>query len=622
MKNVFGDSSDLHNSDDVEALFIEPLLQVLRYPRNRIRRQAAIEELTLPTSGSHGDRYKPDYVLLDSRGRPVVVLDAKHPINENPSDFRYQVTGYALLINRRYEDNPVRYCVVTNGWITELLEWDRDSPILVARYQDFDSGNHLYASLRSALSYDVFNQIEAIKNVREGYHRPTISAILAAFERAHDEIRKRDKIGPTKAFYELAKLMFVKLRQDQAIRAIIESGSQPTVDDFYFTTDWIDHQPTNNPVRDQLFQQVQQDLEAEIIAGNKKRIFASGELIDLRASTVREVVRILENFDLHGIDEDLNGRMFETFLNATVRGRELGQYFTPRSVVKYMTKAARLRVVNETLPRVIDACCGSGGFLIEALAELTNSINNSGQLTNTRKAELRKELETDTLYGIEANDEIGRVARLNMYLHGDGGSRIYVADSLDKTLAGEPGLPPDRASHLTELRDKLDEIRFDVALTNPPFSMSYSKRKEDEREILGQYSIGTSASLNSNVLFLERYYDFLNEGGELLTIMDDTVLNDIIRGSARDFIREHFIIRQVVSLPFNTFFRAQANIKTSIRHLRRKRTGEEQGDIFMAIANNIGHDDYKRDTPHRDNLPEIANLFNPQSTEKMSVAAC
>ena len=610
MNNVFGDSSNLHNSDDVEALFIEPLLKVLRYPANRIRRQAAIEELTLPTSGSHGDRYKPDYVLMDSRGRPVVVLDAKHPINENPSDFRYQVTGYALLINQRHEDNPVRYCVVTNGWITELLEWDRDSPILVVRYQDFDSGNHLYTSLRSALSYDVFNQIEAVKNVRDGYHRPTIGATILAFERAHDEIRKREKIGPTKAFYELAKLMFVKLRQDQNIQAIIEGGSRPTTDNFYFTTDWIEKQPTNNPVRDQLFQQVQQDLEADILAGRKKRIFALGELIDLRASTVYEVVRILENFDLHGIDEDLNGRMFETFLNATVRGKELGQYFTPRPVVKYMTKAARLRVADERLPRVIDACCGSGGFLIESLAELTNSINNSGQLTNTRKAELRKELETDTLYGIEANDEIGRVARLNMYLHGDGGSRIYVADSLDKTLAGEPGMPLDRASHLSELRGRLDDIRFDVALTNPPFSMTYSKKKEDEREILMQYQIGTGASRNSNVLFLERYYDLLNEDGELLTVIDDTVLNGVNTGYAREFIKEHFIIRQVVSLPFNTFFRAQATIKTSILHLRRKRPGEEQGDIFMAIANNVGHDDYKRDTPHRDNLPEIASLFN------------
>ena len=487
MNNIFGDSSNLHNSADVEALFIEPLLKVLRYPASKIRRKASIEELVLPMSGSHGERDKPDYVLLDSAGRPAVVADAKHPINENPSDFRYQVTGYALLINQRYEDNSVRYCVVTNGCITELLEWDREGPILVVRYQDFDSGNHLNASLRSDLTYDVFNQIEAVKKVREGYHRPTIGTTISAFERAHDEIRKREKIGPTKAFYELEKLMFVKLRQDQNIQAVIERGAQPTIAHFYFTTDWIERQPTDNPVRDQLFQQVQQDLEAAIIAGKKKRIFAQGELIDLRASTVHEVVRILEDFDLHGIDEDLNGRMFETFLNATVRGRELGQYFTPRPVVKYMTKSARLRVSNERLPRVIDACCGSGGFLIEALAELMNSINNSSQLTNTRRDELRKELETDTLYGVEANDEIGRVARLNMYLHGDGGSRIYVADSLDKMLEGESGLPVDRASHLTEIKGRLNDIRFDVALTNPPLSMSYSANKEDERKILRAY---------------------------------------------------------------------------------------------------------------------------------------
>ena len=46
----------------------------------------------------------------------------------------------------------------------------------------------------------------------------------------------------------------------------------------------------------------------------------------MKPSTILEVVRQLEHFDLHGIDEDLNGRMFETFLNATVRGKELGSF--------------------------------------------------------------------------------------------------------------------------------------------------------------------------------------------------------------------------------------------------------------------------------------------------------
>ena len=303
--------------------------------------------------------------------------------------------------------------------------------------------------------------------------------------------------------------------------------------------------------------------------------------------------------------------MFETFLNATVRGKELGQFFTPRPVVKYMAKTARLAVVNRELPRVIDACCGSGGFLIEALAELSHAIAKSGQLTNAEREQLQAKLQSDTLYGIEANDEIGRVARLNMYLHGDGGSRIYVADSLDKELAGEAGLPVERQQQLDELRHRVSEqqIRFDVALTNPPFSMSYKKKDAEELRILQQYGIVSGDSAHSNVLFLERYRDLLKDEGELLTVIDDTVLNGVQAAGVRQFIRKHFVIRQVVSLPFNAFFRAQANIKTSLLHLRRRQPGEEQGDIFMAITNNVGHDDHKHDTPHRDNLPEIANLF-------------
>ena len=276
-----------------------------------------------------------------------------------------------------------------------------------------------------------------------------------------------------------------------------------------------------------------------------------------------------------------------------------------------MAKTARLRVVERELSKVIDACGGSGGFLIEALAELSYTITKSGQLTNEDRDRLQASLHTDSLYGIEANDEIGRIARLNMYLHGDGGSRIYVADSLDKELIGEAGQPVEREAQFNELRHRLitQGVRFDVALTNPPFSMSYSTKEPDERRILRQYEIVDSQSARSNVLFLERYRDLLKEGGDLLTVIDDTVLNGVRAAGFRRFIRDHFVIRQIVPLPFNTFFRAQANIKTSILHLRRKRPGEEQGDVFMAITNNVGHDDHKHDTPHRDNLPEVANLF-------------
>lgn len=590
---------------------MEPLIGVLGYPANRIRRKASLESLVLPTTGAHGESYRPDYVLMDSGGKPVFIIDAKSP-EENPSAYRYQVTGYALLINQRHtNENPVRYCMVSNGVTTELLEWDREHPVLVLRFDEFESGESSFVSLRSTVGYGVFNQAEAVREINPDYQRPTVGQVIAVFSNAHNIIRNSDKLGPTKAFYELAKLMFVKLRQDREIHDKITNGGVPAQDDFYFTVDWIDRQPIDNPISDTLFDSIQSHLENEYNLGRKKRIFLRNEKIELRPSTTREVVRLLENHDLHGIDEDLNGRMFETFLNATVRGKELGQFFTPRPVVKYMTKSAQLKLTGRDIPRVFDACCGSGGFLIEALAELSFVITNSGHLTSAEKATLHSRLETDTLYGVEANDEIGRIARLNMYLHGDGGSRIYVTDALDKTLSGETGLSDERQTHLEEFRNKIqnDNLRFNVILTNPPFSLSYSPSDAGQRLILEQYDVSGGQKRNSNVLFIERYRDLLAEDGDLLTVIDDTVLNGVDSCYIRDFIRENFIIRQVVSLPFNTFYRAQAGIKTSIMHLRRKRPSEEQGDVFMAVANNVGHDDYKNDTPHRDNLPEITNLF-------------
>lgn len=610
-KNIFCNRSDLHNEADVEALFIEPLLHFLGYPTNRIRRKSSIERLVLPTTGAHGENYRPDYVLMDSGGKPVLVVDAKSP-DENPSAYRYQVTGYALLINQRFvAENPIRYCMVSNGIITELLEWDREHPVLVLRFDDFESGNSNFVSLRSSIGYGVFNQEQAVREISPNYQRPTVGQVIAVFSNVHNIIRNSDKLGPTKAFYELAKLMFVKLRQDRHIHDKISDGDVPTRDDFYFTVDWIDRQPIENPISDTLFDSIQLHLESEYNLGRKKRIFLRNEKIELQPSTIKEVVRLLENLDLHGIDEDLNGRMFETFLNATVRGRELGQFFTPRPVVKYMTKSAQLKLLNRNLPHVIDGCCGSGGFLIEALVELSYVISNSGHLTNAEKDELNTRLETDTLYGIEANDEIGRIARLNMYLHGDGGSRIYVTDALDKALLGEPGVSDERQIHLEELRNKIQNqnLLFDVVLTNPPFSLSYSPNDAGQRIILEQYDVSGGRKRNSNVLFIERYRDLLAASGELLTVIDDTVLNGVNSDYIRDFIRDNFVIRQVVSLPFNTFYRAEAGIKTSVLHLRRKQPGEEQGDVFMAIANNVGHDNYKNDTPHRDNLPEITNLF-------------
>lgn len=73
---------------------------------------------------------------------------------------------------------------------------------------------------------------------------------------------------------------------------------------------------------------------------------------------------------------------------------------------------------------------------------------------------------------------------------------------------------------------------------------------------------------------------------------------------------ENFVVLGVHSLPFNTFLKAKANIKTSILHLRKKvNETDTQGAVFMSISNNIGHDNSLHDTPQRNNLNAILAAY-------------
>lgn len=619
---MFANQADLHIEAEVEALIVDRLLAKLRYPDHAVKRQHSLDRLPIPR-GRTTEAFRPDYVLLDRRDKPAVVVEAKAP-SQDPNDFRYQVAGYGLLINERHgHDNPVQYVAVTNGLQFEVWRWDSNEAILSLSFSDFREDNPKFVQLRSLLAYGSLDVDRVTKPVFP-FERPNLNDLAQIFKDCHETIWKKEKLSPTDAFYEFAKLVFVKLREDRRVTEIIRGGETPTLQDFTFSIHWIEGQIargiSTNPTRI-LFENILGDLEQGIRRGDKKRIFRSGETLEMRAETVAQVVEMLQHFNLHGIDEDLNGRMFQSFLNATVRGKGLGQFFTPRSVVKYMARAAGLASRGSHLPVVLDGCCGSGGFLIEAMAVLVHSIDRRQDLTNRERTKLKQTLFRDHLFGIDAAEKIARIARLNMHLHGDGGSTIYTADALDHEVKTPDGFREELQAEATELRGRLvkDGLRFDVILTNPPFSMKYKRKEDDERRILDQYDIATtkagkpSTSEKSNVLFLERYLRLLRPGGKLLTVIDNTVLNGTDSQRYRDFLLKHFIIRQIISLPFNTFFRAEANVQTSVLHLTKREEGEQQGTVFMAILNNVGHDDYQSDTPERDNTLALHDAYEDWS---------
>jgi type I restriction enzyme M protein len=604
-KNKYCDLNVLRNESDVEHWFILPLLADLGYGAEYVATKATISEKNIGKR-SKPRPYRPDFICYADKQhkQPVLIIDAKHP-KGNVEDGIVDAQLYAAVLRRGLTGiKPDQYCMGSNGCTTVVREYDSDRDSFNLDFSEFEDGNIRFTAFRNTLTRSslVVSKTKPATSTHFEFKKPPIPSLLAIFEACHNLIWRREKCPPADAFYEFVKILFVKLRKDRDLHQKSALGPL-SPEDVEVSVHWIESlEPSDpNPFNTVLFANLREALEDEYQVGTKKRMFDPGEEITLKPSTTKEVVRLLEHLNLHSIDEDLNGRMFETFLTAVIRGRSLGQYFTPRTVVKFMVDLANLSVTAKRVPRIIDACCGTGGFLIEALARLTDSVAANKSLTRQDRERLLNDIRMERLWGIEAHETIARVARINMYLHQDGGSRIYKTDSLDKEHAIEPNVTGRAARDFEELKKALvqDGITFDVALTNPPFAMRYESKKEDERKILKQYVLARigakgslAASLRSSILFLERYYDLLRDKGLLFTIIDDSVLNTTTAEPVRKWLRQHFYIRAIISLPKNCFVVAGSASKTSILMLEKKAIpSDDQPSVFMAKSKNVGHTD-------------------------------
>jgi type I restriction enzyme M protein len=298
---------------------------------------------------------------------------------------------------------------------------------------------------------------------------------------------------------------------------------------------------------------------------------------------------------------------------------DFGQYFTPRELIAFAVEM--MKPQRDEL--ILDPACGSGGFLLHGLEYVRREAERRypDWKTDADQREQYKEywheFAKNNLFGLEINDELARVAKMNMIIHDDGHSNIVENDALD---------------FLKNLKDKNRKLKFDsfdLVLTNPPFG-SVIKRSEKAEGYIEQYELrhylgksGTGAesdeegpsetdakrgakaikqrsSVKTEILFLERVCNFLKPGtGRVAIVLPDGILTNSSLQGVRDWILEHFQILAVVSLPQFAFQHYDAGVKASIVFLRRLDDGEQVNDdepIFMALAENIGYDATGRKT--------------------------
>lgn len=409
-------------------------------------------------------------------------------------------------------------------------------------------------------------EIEALISELKTFKEDEFADLL---HQCHNVIRNREKLDPAAAFDEIAKILFVKVFVERELRAKRQRKN-------LFTTKFLDEQIAKEPLK-ALFDQTKEAYSGD-------NIFEEDEEIQLRSATGREIVRLLERYNLSDTSEDIKGIAFERFLGRTFRG-EIGQFFTPRTIVEFM-----IRMIAPKEGEVIcDPASGSGGFLIRFFEMVRQQILADADIqyqtfqsaikrkdwTEARKAEALRDkfseiqgtidqhkrgsrlwmLANRCIYGTDANERMARTSKMNMIMHGDGHGGVHHHDGFLNV-------------------NGIFEGRFDIILTNPPFGASVepedvvhesdvSIRQDVEKRYIEEYGKAYSdaiarvqlavgqpiaslfelprnpkSRIKTEILFIERCLDLLKPGGRMAIVLPEGIFNNPSLAYVREFLRE------------------------------------------------------------------------------------
>ncbi|MEI6349399.1 MAG: restriction endonuclease subunit S [Bacteroidota bacterium] len=326
------------------------------------------------------------------------------------------------------------------------------------------------------------------------------------------------------------------------------------------------------------------ELKKKILKFNN--IFAikevdDNETFDNNQRVLKEVVQLLEKYQIRYPRKQQHLSDFFELLLTTGLKQEVGQYFTPPPVTKFIVrslpiKKMMLQEINNQdpkLPAIIDYAAGSGHFITEALEEyqdIINNINIEKELTFPKAKSAVKSWVADPynwaakyVYGIEKDYRLVKVAKVGCYFYGDGVAQVIHGDGLDSFATSKTykGLLKDNIN----IEDS-SKAKFLVVISNPPYAVNDCK---DDLEYIGAqkeftlYDSLSDKSKDIECLFVERTKHLLKDGGVASLILPSSILNNTgIQTKTREIILQYFDIIAIAELGSNTFMATGTNTVT------------------------------------------------------------
>lgn len=346
---------------------------------------------------------------------------------------------------------------------------------------------------------------------------------------------------------EILKVLFVKKFEEDILQKNKEAINRFTIAQWNNYRKHID--PDGNIISNKLFTDMQEKFKKEKLFDDEK--------INLRDETIHAIVGRLQNYSIVKTPIDIKGRVFENLLSKQFKGSR-GQYFTPKDIVEF------INTISQPMPneKIIDPCCGSGRFIIEAYQKVWKLIEERYRGDKKEIENKLYALKNNFLYGVDIDPRLVKIAKMNMIMHDDGSTNIYKLNSLKK-----------------EFFNSIDENSFNLIMTNPPFGGMVIE------EISQTHEIKFKKGQRSQTEFIKLFHKILTEKGRVCTVIDDGILNTKNMKNLRQFIFDNFIIKGIFSLPRATFSPYNA-VKSSILYLEKKEADKTYGDydVFMSIS--------------------------------------
>lgn len=267
---------------------------------------------------------------------------------------------------------------------------------------------------------------------------------------------------------------------------------------------------------------------------------------------LREVLNKIDElrFRSHAEKHEMSHLYEDKIKNMGNAGRNGGEYYTPRPLIKTIVKVVAPTISN----KIYDGAVGSAGFLVEAFEYLKSSKNLTTKDVDT--------LQKNTFYGKEKKSLAYIIGIMNMILHGIEAPNIIHTNTLSENI--------------TDIQEK---DRYDIVLANPPFG------GKERAEVQQNFPIKTGETA---FLFLQHFIKILRVGGKAGVVIKNTFLSNTDNASVslRKLLLESCNLHTVLDLPGGTF--TGAGVKTVVLFFEKGTSTRNVWYYQLNLGRNLG----------------------------------